>query len=79
MTFQRLDADYLLRVLDLDPELRRRLEAFRAGTDYLSNADRRTLRDLVGDRLGLVGFDEKDGLTPEGQRLEDLIDDLLTE
>ena len=77
MTFQRLDADYLLRVLDLDPALRARLEEFRAGAAYLSNSDRNQLRDLVGDRLLVVGFDENYNLTPEGTRLEQLIDDLF--
>ena len=79
MTFKRLDADYLLRVLDLDAELRDRLKAFREGSSFLANADRQKLRDLVGERLVLVGFDEQDALTPEGRRLEDLIDDLFTD
>jgi hypothetical protein len=32
------------------------------------------LRELVGDRLQQVGFDENYSLTPEGERLEELID-----
>ena len=79
MAFKRLDADYLLRVLNLEPDLRGRLEAFRAGTADLVNADRRTLRDLVGERLVMVGFDANDEITPEGMRLEELIDDLFTD
>jgi hypothetical protein len=78
MTFERLDADYLLRVLDLPPELRERLEAFRAGTNFLSNEDRVDLRELVGERLLEVGFDKDYKPTPEGKRLEQLIDDLFT-
>jgi hypothetical protein len=78
MAFERADADYLLRVLDLEPDLRARLAPFRAGANYLSNSDRDALRDLVGDRLLVVGFDQECNPTPEGKRLEQLIDDLFT-
>ena len=77
MTFERADAEYLLRVLDLEPALRGRLEAFRAGTNYLPNDDRDALRNMVGERLQLVGFDQDYNPTPEGKRLEQLIDDLF--
>jgi hypothetical protein len=76
MRFKPLDADYLLRVLDLSADLRRRLEAFRKREEDLSPADLAVLRDLVGDRLVEVGFNEHDELTPEGARLEELIDAL---
>jgi hypothetical protein len=76
MRFKPLDADYLLRVLDLPPDLRTRLEAFRQGQSDLSPADLAELRELVGDRLVEVGFTEEDQLTPEGARLEELIDAL---
>jgi hypothetical protein len=69
-----LDADYLLRVLDLPADLRRRLEAFRQHQRDLSPADLAELRELVGNRLVEVGFTEDDQLTPEGVRLEELID-----
>jgi hypothetical protein len=72
------DADYLLRVLPLEQGLRDRLEAFRAGSGALSEDDCSELRELVGDRLCEVGFDEHYGLTPEGARLEELIDLLFT-
>mgnify|MGYP001800736849 CR=1 FL=1 len=32
------------------------------------------IRDLCGEQLQLVGFDEKYGPTPEGKLLEDLVD-----
>jgi hypothetical protein len=38
------------------------------------NADRTELRDLVGERLAAVGFDVDDRITPEGERLEELVD-----
>jgi hypothetical protein len=79
MAFKPLDADYLLRVLELPEDLRRRLEAFRERRGYLSIADLNELRDLVGTRLVEVGFDHHDELTPEGARLEELIDDLYAE
>jgi hypothetical protein len=73
-----VDADYLLRVLPLEEDLRGRLEAFRLGRAPLYNADRAELRELVGDRLAAVGFDRDDRPTPEGRRLEELIDLLFT-
>ena len=77
-TLRPADADYLLRVLPLDPELRTRLEVFRAGRASLSAADRDRLRELVGNRLSVVGFDAEYRRTPEGARLEELIDLLFT-
>jgi hypothetical protein len=79
MAFKPLDADYLLRVLSLPADLRERLEAFRMRQGYLTIADLNALRDLVGERLVEVGFTEADELTPEGARLEELIDDLYAE
>jgi hypothetical protein len=73
-----VDADYLLRVLPLEAGLRARLEAFRVGQAPLYNADRAELRELVGDRLAEVGFDADYRPTPEGRRLEELIDLLFT-
>jgi hypothetical protein len=73
-----VDADYLLRVLPLEAGLRARLEAFRRGEAPLYNADRAELRELVGNRLAEVGFDADDRPTPEGRRLEELIDLLFT-
>ena len=77
-TFRPTDADYLLRVLPLEPALRTRLEMFRKGSAPLSDEDRDQLRELVGDRLAVVGFDENYKPTPEGERLEELIDLLFT-
>ena len=77
-TLRPADADYLLRVLRLEDGLRARLEAFRLGSSPLYNNDRAELRDLVGDRLAEVGFDANDRPTPEGMRLEELIDLLFT-
>ncbi len=77
-TLRPVDADYLLRVLPLEPELRVRLQEFRPGRAPLLNADRAELRDLVGDRLAAVGFGADDRLSPEGKRLEELIDLLFT-
>ena len=74
-----VDADYLLRVLPLNPDLRNRLEAFKKGAAFLGRADRDELRELVGDRLAQVGFDENYKPTPEGERLEELIDLLFTD
>ena len=76
MRFKPLDADYLLRVLELPADLRTRLEAFRKRQGDLGPADLAKLRELVGDRLVEVGFTEHDELTPEGARLEELIDAL---
>jgi hypothetical protein len=73
-----VDADYLLRVLPLDEGLRARLEEFRLGRAPLYSADRTELRELVCDRLAAVGFDPDDRPTPEGKRLEELIDLLYT-
>ena len=75
---RRVDADYLLRVLPLEEGLRARLEEFRLGRAPLYNADRAELRELVGDRLAAIGFDADDLPTPEGKRLEELIDLLFT-
>ena len=79
MAFKPLDADYLLRVLNLPADLRERLKAFRMRQGYLTIADLNALRDLVGERLVEVGFNENDELTPEGARLEELIGDLYAE
>jgi hypothetical protein len=73
-----VDADYLLRVLPHEESLRARLEDFRLRRAPLYNEDRAELRELVGDRLAAVGFDPDDRPTPEGKRLEDLIDLLFT-
>jgi hypothetical protein len=73
-TLRPVDADYLLRVLTLEPGLRARLQEFRLGRAPLLNADRAELRDLIGERLAAVGFDADDQPTPEGLRLEELID-----
>ena len=73
-----VDADYLLRVLPLEEGLRARLEEFRLRRAPLYNEDRAELRELVGDRLAAVGFDHDDHPTPEGKRLEELIDLLFT-
>jgi hypothetical protein len=78
-TLRPVDADYLIRVLPLEDGLRARLEAFRLGRAPLYNADRAELRDLVGDRLVEVGFDTHDRPTPEGRRLEELLDLLFTD
>ena len=43
------------------------------------NADRAELRELVGNRLVECGFDSDDRPTPEGERLEELIDLLFTD
>jgi hypothetical protein len=75
---QRVDADYLLRVLPCDEGLRARLEEFRLGRAPLYNADRAELRELVGDRLAVIGFDADDRPTPAGRRLEELINLLFT-
>ncbi len=72
--FQPTDAEYLLGVLPLTPVLRDALQSFRNGKSGLSPADCILLRGLVGDRLVEVGFDLNYDLTPEGQRLEELID-----
>ena len=77
-TLRSSDADYLLRVLPLSADLRTRLEAFRKSEASLAPADRDRLRELVGDRLVQVGFDENYAPTPEGKRLEELIDLLHT-
>jgi hypothetical protein len=69
-----VDADYLLRLLPLEEDLRARLEEFRLGRAPLYNADRAEPRELVGDSLAAVGFDPADRPTPEGKRLEELID-----
>jgi hypothetical protein len=83
MTFRhhrlrRLDSDYLLRVLSLPEELRVRLQEFRGGRGDLSPSDCDELRELVGDRFAEVGFDANYDPTPEGRRLEELIDQLFT-
>ena len=78
MAFKPQDADYLLRVLKLPDDLRARLLAFRNHQGDLNTTDLDELRELVGDRLVEVGFDQQDQLTPEGARLEELIDDLFT-
>ena len=72
------DAAYLLRVLPLEPGLQAKLRAFGAGTGSLSDEDCETLRELVGDRLAAVGFGPDSEPTPEGLRLEELIDQLFT-
>ena len=77
-TLRPVDGDYLLRVLPLEPGLRSRLQEFRLGRAPLLHADRAELRELVGERLAAVGFDADDRPTPEGKRLEELIDLLFT-
>lgn len=72
------DVDYLLRNLDLGAGLRTRLEAFGQGGADLSIEDRDELRELVADRLMMVGFDADYNPTQEGLMLEKFIDLLLT-
>ena len=55
------------------------LEEFRLGRAPLYNADRAELRELGGDRLAEIGFDTDYRPTPEGKRLEELIDLLFTD
>ena len=74
-----MDADYLLRVLPLSSELRASLERFRAGAGPLSMDELTDLRELVGQRLQTHGFGPDYESTPEGRRLEQLIDDLDVE
>jgi hypothetical protein len=40
----------------------------------ISEAQTEEIRDLCGEQLQIVGFDEKYQLTPEGEILESLID-----
>ena len=76
MPFRPIDADYLLRVLPLSSNLRASLERFRAGAGALSIDELTDLRELVGQRLQTHGFGPDYEPTPEGRRLEQLIDDL---
>jgi hypothetical protein len=73
------DADYLLHVLSLTTELRRRLQAFHAGREPLPAEEQDDLRELVEDRLAAAGFEQDGRLTPLGERLTELLELLFTD
>lgn len=78
------DMAYLLSVLDVGPDLYRRLQVKQEQLAddprqlVLDDEEADQLRELCMDRLQVVGFDEDYHLTTEGKRLEDLIDKLFT-
>ena len=69
------DAQFLRAVLELPEGLRNRLSTTRSLT--LSDEEADELRDLCGERLQTHGFDHHYSVTPEGRRLERLIDALF--
>ena len=73
------DAGYLLRVLPLPQQLKRRLDAFQQGQGVLTTDDQDDLRELVEDRLAAVGFEVDGRLTPAGERLADVLELLFTD
>jgi hypothetical protein len=78
MRLRRQDIEFMLRVLQLPDDLRRKLEMVAAGEGQISLEDADKLRDLCGDRLQTHGFDADYKVTEEGARLERLIDELFT-
>jgi hypothetical protein len=77
MRLGREDIDFLLRVLELSDDLRRKLQMAAAGQVELSLEDADQLRDLCGERLQTHGFGADYEVTEEGARLEKLIDELF--
>lgn len=74
------EASYVLRELSLDEATRGAIE--RASVrllEALTPQQADAIRDLCGERLQQVGFNEKYEPTPEGRVLETLIDKFLVE
>ena len=74
MPLNRADLDFMLRTLPLRATLRRQVEDLRQLALPLSPETKAELRDLVGERLIVEGFDRSGEPNPLGRRLEDLID-----
>jgi hypothetical protein len=71
------DVSYLLANLAVPPPIGRALKAISVDVRLvLTDAQVDDLRDLVADRLDVVGFDEDYAANAEGKFLEELIDKL---
>lgn len=73
------DTLFMLKYLDLTNYVKNYLEKRLKLKDIIISAHiANRLRNLCGDRLQEIGFDENYDPTPEGKILEDLIDKLFT-
>lgn len=72
------EIQYMLLALELPAHLRSKLEAVARGEADLLTEEASELRDLVGERLQVHGFDENYEPTGEGKYLEYLVDRLFT-
>ncbi|MCC3304876.1 hypothetical protein [Sneathiella sp. HT1-7] len=71
------DVKIMLRIPQLTPDLRKILVSIPDGGN-ISNEQADELRDIVGERLTEIGFDENYEVNEEGKKFEDLIDKLFT-
>lgn len=65
------EIEYIKKNFHLSGDFREKLES-----GNLMNDECSVLRDLCGEKLQIVGFDEDYNITKEGKFLEDLIDKL---
>jgi hypothetical protein len=71
------DCIYILqKVSHIPKDVRRKLETYSLGNVELTARQASLLRDLVGDTLMKIGFDEGYAPNKDGVKLEDLVDKL---
>ncbi len=70
------DARYLLKELDLTPELRQVLENFSIEGGKVNDEQADELRDLCNEKLDVCGLDVNYNLNEDGKLLETLADKL---
>lgn len=79
ITLSKIEYNYLLNSSFLPGNLKKLISVSNRQVDHshvitISEDQSDELRDIFGEQLQMVGFDEKYNPTPEGEMLESLID-----